>query len=389
VPPLPDIWSMFRFAVVSVEPELWVVVGSMNIHPARPMLPVSYPPEFTAELVQGIGLFRTLGGGQDAEAWLGEDVPEQLLIDDIYIDWREQEKLGDFVFRRYPANLNVNIYTQTDMFQHFFFWTADEQHPMYDAGKAHQFRDALLHIYQHADGVLARTLAQHVDENTTLMVLSDHTFASFRRTVNLNTWLSQNGFMKAKLAANQSFHDIGTGKPFFRHVRWGETQAYSLGLGIYLNLKGRESLGIVEPGEEAEQVRAAIKAGLVQAVDPQTGGRPVLGVYDARDLYTGAHTGEGPDLVIGLADGYRVSWQSALGGVEAEMFNDNLQRWGADHMNLDPSVNPGIFFSNRKLALSHAEGLNAPRPSIMDLGATALDILGVPLPPEMDGKSLR
>lgn len=380
VPPIPDIWTIFRFMVISVEPEVWVVAGSMNIHPARPFMPVSHPPDFTATLVQELGLFRTLGGGQDFEAWLGGDVPERFFLDDIYLDWRKQEEICDFVFQRYPANLNVNVYTQTDGLQHMFFSITDENHPMYDPEIAAQFGDATLRCYQHADGVLARALEKYVDENTTLMVLSDHTFASFRRTVNVNTWLAQNGFMHAKLATDQSFHDIGTGKPFFRHVRWGQTRAYSLGLGIYLNLKGREAKGIVEPGEEAEQVRAAIKAGLEEAVDPKTGARPIRGVFDARELYSGPHAAGGPDLVLGMEEGYRLSWQSTLGGVEPEMFNDNLQRWRADHMNLHPDLNPGIFFSNRQL--------DAPDPNIMDLGVTALEILGVPVPAEMDGKSL-
>jgi predicted AlkP superfamily phosphohydrolase/phosphomutase len=380
VPPLPDMWGIFRFAVVSIEPELWVGVGSINVHPSRPFMPISYPPEFTASLVQDVGLFRTLGVGQDYEAWLGGDMPEEFLLADIYDEWRKQEEVTDFIFRQYPANLNVCIYTETDALSHFFFWLDDEQHPLYDPQKAARFSDAMLRGYQYADGVLARTLEKHVDENTTLLVLSDHTFASFRRTVNLNTWLTQNGFMRAKLAANQSFHDIGTGKPFFRHVRWGETKAYSLGLGIYLNLKDRESLGIVDPGEEAEQVRAAIRAALPQAVDPKTGARPIRGVFDARDLYSGPHAAKGPDLILGLEEGYRLSWQSTLGGVEAEMFNDSLQRWGADHMNLHPDLNPGIFFSNRKL--------NVESPSIMDLGVTALEILGVPALAEMDGHSL-
>jgi predicted AlkP superfamily phosphohydrolase/phosphomutase len=378
VPPLPDIWGIFRFMVVSIEPELWVVAGSINQHPARPFMPISYPADFVPSLAQDLGLFRTLGVGQDTEAWLGGEVPLQFLLDDLYLDYRRQEEICDYVFRHYPANLNVHIYTQNDQMQHFFYGIDDPRRSSYTPEDAARFGDVALRMYQYTDGLLARVLERYVDENTTLMVLSDHGIGGFRRTVNLNTWLIQNGFMQAKLAVNQNFHDIGTGKPFFRHVRWSETQAYSLGVGIYLNLKGRESLGIVEPGEEAERVRAAIIAELPKAVDPKTGVRPVRDVYDAREVYHGPYAAG--DLITGMEDGYRTSWQSIMGGVEAEVFNDNVGVFIADHQNLHAGISSGVFFSNRKF--------NVARPNIMDLGVTALETLGVRMPPGLDGQSL-
>ena len=90
------------------------------------------------------------------------------------------------------------------------------------------------------DGIVGQVLAK-MDEQTALIVLSDHGFNSFRRAAHVNRWLIENGYMSLKGG------DGKEGREIFQDVDWPRTRAYSLGFAsLYLNLKGREGEGCVE-----------------------------------------------------------------------------------------------------------------------------------------------
>jgi predicted AlkP superfamily phosphohydrolase/phosphomutase len=211
-----------------------------------------------------------------------------------------------------------------------------------------------------------------VDEDTLLIVMSDHGFKSFQRGVNLNTWLHQNGYLELK--------GEPSGLEWFQDVVWEKTKAFAMGLGgIYLNIEGREAKGLVKPGEDEKQVKKEIIEGLKSLIDESRGVQPVTEVYDTRKIYRGPYVEEAPDLIAGFKPGHRVSWASAQGAVTADVFEDNTKSWSGDHCVNPPDV-PGILFSNQKL--------NGKQPSIIDLAPTILDVFGVPIPQFIDGKSL-
>ena len=219
------------------------------------------------------------------------------------------------------------------------------------------------------DALVGKT-ASHVGKRDVLIVLSDHGFSSFDRGVNINTWLAQEGFLKTV--------EAGSGGRYLQGINWSATSAYSFGLaGIYLNLKGRESKGSVEPEAES-RIKTDITQRLMALVDPVTGRRPVHAIHDAAKVYQGPYARSGPDLVVGFAEGYRFSWKAAIGEMEKEVFTFNTRSWGGDHC-VDRSLVPGIFFCNRKLDLSAGVGL-------VDMAPTVLDFFGVPVPAHMDGK---
>jgi predicted AlkP superfamily phosphohydrolase/phosphomutase len=105
----------------------------------------------------------------------------------------------------------------------------------------------------------------------------------------------------------------------------------------------------------------------------------IRAVYAAADLYRGPYLGEAPDLIVGYNDGYRTSWDAAVGKVTTEVFEDNCKAWSGDH-SVDPELVPGVLFSNRKI--------NRENPGIEDLAPTALDLFGVEKPAWMEGKPL-
>ncbi|HSG97430.1 MAG TPA: hypothetical protein VLA11_05525, partial [Woeseiaceae bacterium] len=133
----------------------------------------------------------------------------------------------------------------------------------------------------------------------------------------------------------------------FENVNWTRTQAYAIGLnGIYINMKGRERLGIVRE-QQIGELKREITEQLLDFVDPDTGLPVVLNVYDAKDVYVGDQAENAPDLVIGYAEGYRASWQTALGGVPVPLVEDNLRNWSGDHC-VEPALVPGILFTSFK-----------------------------------------
>jgi predicted AlkP superfamily phosphohydrolase/phosphomutase len=161
-------------------------------------------------------------------------------------------------------------------------------------------------------------------------------------------------------------------------VDWSRTSAYTMGLnGLYLNLKGRERQGIVEPGEKAEALKRQLREKLDGLVDPALSRVGITGVFDCDATYAGPYVDNAPDLIVGYGDGFRASWDSVMGKVTTKIFEDNLKAWSGDHC-IDPRLVPGVLFSNFKIA--------DEKPAIVDVAPTVLKLFGLRLPIHLDGK---
>src|SRR5262249_17790322 len=147
--------------------------------------------------------------------------------------------------------------------------------------------------------------------------------------------------------------------------------------GIYLNVKGKYSQGIVEPGAEVDRLRQEIAGRLTALVDDELGASAVLRVYNASKFYKGPYSESGPDLIPGYQRGYRVSWETAIGKTTDSVFHANKKAWSGDHC-VDPSLVPGILFCNRPVATKS--------PRLLDIGPTVLSLFGIKVPEYMDGK---
>lgn len=367
--------GIVKFYLNRVQPEFELYMTAVQINPKDPAFVISSPDVYIKELANNLGCFYTLGMPEDTKALEEGRIDEEAFITmcDEIVD--EQEKMLWHEFNKFKEGLLAASFFSTDRIQHIFWVTRDPLHPLYDKAYAEKYGNVIDDYYRKMDRILGEIIKQ-LDNKTALMVFSDHGFCTFRRAVHINSWLVQNGFMKLTQKVPSDAKDGGG---LFQYVDWKNTKAYALGFGsIYLNIKGRERYGVVEKGSDATSVADQITNKFVKLTDPQDGQPAIKKVYKNSDIYSGGETNSSPDLVVGFQEGYRASWQTAVGGSPEDIFSDNLKKWSGDHI-VDPSIVPGIFLTSFRT--------DNERPTLMDIAPTVLSCFGMSAD-DMEGKSL-
>lgn len=372
---LTSVRGMVRFHLVRLEPELELYASPVNFQPSAPLFPISSPAKYAADLESAIGTYYTTGMVEDHNGLENGRFDEAAFLDQCETARTERRAMMIHELERLSHGLFFCLFDTPDRVAHMLWRFREPGHPANrEHGMAKGFEHAVEDEYRKCDEVVG-TAMRFADDDTLLLVMSDHGFGSFQRGVHLNTWLHSQGLLVLE-GGRSAGADAGD---LLRHVDWSRSAAYALGLGsIYLNRKGRESKGILDDAG-AEAVSRKIVDGLTGLRDDERGCVAVRGVSRGPDVYRGAHAANGPDLVLRCARGYRASWTTALGGVPAGLFEDNVRRWSGDHI-VDPDVVPGILFSNRRLAADGA--------SLLDLAPTIAAAFGQKPGTAMEGRSL-
>ncbi len=365
--------GLVKFYLAAATPDLRLFATPVQVDPAAPSFPISHPDEFTAELSKAIGPFYTQGMPEDTHAVTDGRIDVEAFLAQCAEVAGERERMFDAELSRFKDGTLAFVFDHSDRIQHLFWVTRDPAHPAYRQDFAATYAHVLPDMYRQMDGYLGKAL-DALKPSDALMVMSDHGFGSFRRSVQLNTWLVQNGYMALKPGKEGS-------ETLFRDVDWSKTRAFALGFAsIYVNLKGREQAGGVDPATDYEPLIADLSQRLSALTDPATGRSAIHGVYRSSQMYHGPQSGRGPDLIVGFAEGYRASWQMAIGGAPAgDIFADNAKQWCGDHL-VDPSLVPGIFLASFKA--------NRPDLRVEDVAPTALNAMGLEPPPQMTGRSI-
>ena len=361
---------LLRASNAGDRPDAALYVSPIYIDPLAPVVALTRPKGWSATLSERHGLFKT--SGISTEVWArGEDyIGDAAYLADVEDTHAAWERLVLDELGRPDWRLFVAVSQATDHIGHLF---------------ANRDQEVVLRFYQRVDRLVGQVMReQSVGRNTLLLVVSDHGMAEFGRAVNLNRWLQQAGLLALEEGRDEVRREIGD---FYAHrltasgIDWNRTKAYAAGLGgIFVNLRGREGRGVVSPGEECNRVLEEIREGLTRLRDPASGRPVVEEVYDGRRIYSGARQAEAPDLVVGMARGFRVSWETALAGVAGPVVEDNAHTWAADHCSVDRRLVPGVLFANHRLEAGEA--------IVEDLAPTVLDALGVAPSQPTDGSSL-
>jgi len=364
--------GIFKFHLVELEPEFKLYVTPVNFDPRQQYFPVTYPVSYGKELAEQVGLYHTLGMPFDTWALNEERIDEKIFLDNVYDVLKERESMLELELNRMDQGILYAYFESSDIMQHMFWRYTDEKHPLYEPDAPQEYKNMITAWYERMDDILGRVM-KRINPNDTLIVLSDHGFDTFRRAAHVNTWLRDNGYLELKDPAAMQ------GAPLLKSVDWDKTSAYAIGFNaIYINEKGREKNGIVNPGAEKEKLKEEIASKLTQWMDKKFNAQVVNRVYKREEAFWGDYADETPDLVVGFALGYRASWQTALGDSPKNDMEDNLRKWSGSHL-FDPALVPGVLFTNKKVTKDD--------PAIIDIAPTVLKLVGF-TPQELDSFDL-
>jgi predicted AlkP superfamily phosphohydrolase/phosphomutase len=349
----------------------------ININPEEPVMPISHPFVYAIYLAKMNGPYATLGLAEDTWALNEGVIDEDAFLKQAWLLFEERKKhLWDVMDKTKKGFVTV-VFDTSDRISHMFYRFTDPTHPALARSSEEdkvRYRDVIKDTYGKMDELVGEVRERIAgDKDTILCVISDHGFTNFRRGVNLNAWLRDNGYLFLK-------DDAHTSPDWFAKVDWSRTKAFTLGLtGLFINRKGREAHGIVEKGPEMDALCAELKAKLEALNDPIDGQPVVKECFITSELHDGPYADMAPELLIGYHKGFRHSWDCATGSVSEEVFSDNVKSWSGDHC-VDPRLVPGVFYCNRTI--------NTDEPALMDMAPTVLDLFGVPIPAYMQGRPL-
>jgi predicted AlkP superfamily phosphohydrolase/phosphomutase len=372
-----------RFYIQQVAPEVQVYLSPLSFHPDDPHIPFSHPESFARELKDKVGYYKTVGWVHDTSALNSEKISEGQFLDEMHQIMQKRKEMALRSLEDETYDLFISVFTATDRASHMFYRLIDPEHPRYDEALAREYGDAILDTYRAMDDIVGEIVDNHVGDNDLFMIVSDHGFHSYRRGLNVNTWLVRNEYMflKGQVAGKRVPDNLFSSREFFPNIDWNRTRAYAIGTGqIFVNLKGREGNGIVKPGQEYDDLIREIRSKLLDLEDPETGEKVLSNIYLKEGEFLGASEDKAPDLQLAFREGYCTSWETRLGGIPKEIILPNDKKWSGEHAASDVVDTEGIFFSNRKPIVSE--------PSIVDISATTLDILGAKRAKGMEGENL-
>ncbi len=376
--------GMGRFRVLSLEPEVRLYLSPIQFDPMAlpPVVDITAPEGFVGELTDRFGRFKTIGWKIDTWSITDGTIDEAVFLEDVDHSVAKGREMLLGLLGDPDWDVLVHYFEFTDRVQHVMFRHFDPESPSYTEEGAAKWGGSILDSYKTMDSIVGEVMAK-LPEDGVLMVVSDHGFAPWRRTMNYNTWLAREGYLvlDGEGPERANLEDLFDQGEFFVNVDWSRTRAYAMGLGnIYINLAGREAEGIVQPGEEYRSLVTEIKTKLEGFIDEETGEPPVAHVFTRDEAYGTYDPALIPDMFPSNSSGYRVGWQDSLGIVARAVLEPNTDVWSGDHCSVYPPLVNGILFANRRL--------DAADPYMADIMPTLLEIYGVAPPVELDGDSL-
>jgi predicted AlkP superfamily phosphohydrolase/phosphomutase len=374
--PVRKIYGICRFFLKEIKPVFRLYVSPINIDPSNPGVSISEPASFSRDLVKKLGSFATVGFQEAFKARNHNVLTDEEFADQADDVLEKRIKLLDYALDSYHDGMLFFYFSSTDMQSHFFWWDREGSHPVRSSWNTKKYNNRIKDLYMRFDNILADIQKQNND--ATIIIMSDHGFASYKRRFNLNTWLRANKYIpycttlfpKETAIANSDFGQVS--------VDWSKTKAYGLGLnGLYINLKGREEHGIVGEHEKDDLIDELVAK--LEAIKDVDGTQVVKKAYRGDRVYSGPAMKYAPDIIVGLNRGYKITNESSSGIMTKDMLSDNKQAWSADHCYAAELI-PGVLFSNKPIV--------ANEPSLVDLAPSILAEFGLSVPSSMEGKNI-
>ena len=373
---------------------------------------VASPPAVYDELVKRFGRYRLkdiFPGGRRKEDYL------TLIEEDI----RKQTDVLEYLIATKPWDFFMTFYSATAMAQHYFW--AD----MEPDDSSNPFRDVLPGTYRYLDAALDR-LMKAAGPDTLVFIISECGAGRLQSGVQINAWLSREGFLAWKTppatasdAAVSSHSRSGLGsvlsdmqkrakrglppslyflanrylgpvKNWIRayqnqsSIAWEKTQAFSQGKegDIFINMKGRDPHGIVQPGAEYDVVCSRIIERLQCLVNPESGEPAVERIFRAKELYEGPWLPWAPDLIVDWRN--HAYMPTEEDGDRVSVFVPRMR----EHMDWATTGSHRIDGMLFAAGPGIAPGTQLHGARIIDLMPTWLAALGQPVPADVRGRPI-
>ena len=340
--------------------------------PVPPKGEFIYPREMEAELQENIGTW-----WMEIDGDRFRDPDEKALLNDVYQSLEIRFKVADYLMEK-DWDLFVLVITETDVLQHLLWQERDR---------------FLLPLYKKIDEKLGHFM-NRLGQEDVVLILSDHGAGPVRKTLYLNTWLKEKGFLASRKMWVQEKGGTETSlyprrkrssflermKQGFRKRRpvidWDRTEAYFFDTGqlqgVSVNLKGREPRGRVEP-DDYDRVRNRVIEELYAMVDEEEGRKVIEKVFRREEIYWGPYVKDAPDIVFVPNYEYMVSSRIRDSLFKRKRDGRGVHRLHGIFILRGPGIKKG-----RRIESAH----------IMDMAPTILYLLGVPVPKGFDGKVL-
>lgn len=411
---------------------LWRILSDHDKNVCIVNVPVTYPPEeVNGYLISGL-----LAPDKKSNFTYPPSLHMELLkeLGDYPLDhepeqiWSKGDEIGayqhaiyatkkvmdatEYLMKRIDWDFFMTVFTITDRFQHVGWRYSLPWFKEKDPERANKFGNLIEIAYELVDDLLGKIKAS-LDEDTILIVLSDHGFGPISYKFYINKWLIDNGLLRLKKGVRFAFSskkliadilkrssfikrgrevlhaltrdhsESSGGYALYRLIDWSRTKAYSsFSSGeevIYINLKGREPMGIVEPGREYEELRDHLISGLYTLKDYE-GRRIIEKAYKREDLYSGEYLDLAPDIQF-------VTKEMSV-HPESDLF--------AEKILVRPEEMPEEYFPalHRLNGIFLLEGRSNKKnnrlfgANIIDIAPTILYLLDLPIPRDMDGRPL-
>jgi predicted AlkP superfamily phosphohydrolase/phosphomutase len=345
---------------------LWEILGRHDKRVVVMNVPVTYPPrEVNGILVAGflspklekatypaqVGQqLKNVGYRLDVDPWQAREDRDKFL-EDLYYTLEQREKAMSLFMETEDWDFFMLQIMETDRLHHFLW------EPMEEGDE--KYAPAFLKLYHQLDGLLGR-LYDRLSDDTTLVVMSDHGFCTMKKEVYINRWLQDRGWLSFTKDPPESLKDIHP-----------DSKAYSMDPGrIFVNLRGREPQGKVNPGQEYEALRTELVEALGRLDDPESGEPMIEAIYRREEIYSGPCYDQAPDLVAMPRRGYDLK-----GSIKKDILTDKGVINGAH--TYDDAM---IYIQGHEISRGGA--------AIVDVMPTILHLMDVPIPDDVDGSVL-
>jgi predicted AlkP superfamily phosphohydrolase/phosphomutase len=324
----------------------------------------AYPNELQTEIEEELG-----GPGQyifDIPNFREKGMEE--VLDQVFKMTERRFKVARRLIKNKPWDFFMMVEMGLDRLHHVFWHYYDPRHPKYVAGNP--FETAFQDYYRFVDNEVG-TLMELIPEDAVTIVMSDHGARRMMGGICFNDWLMQEGYLAMAEPLGGIMPIAKAPIDWSRTVAWGDGGYYGR---LFLNVKGREPQGTIEP-ERYEEVRDELSARLEAAPGPD-GERLGTKVIKPQDVYPEVR-GIAPDLIVYFGD---LDWRSVgtVGNPSVFTYENDTGPDGANHDRTGVFMMKGLPGQKD----GQVDGLR-----LIDVGPSIMKLYGIETPEGASGRS--